>query len=113
MKLAYHVATKEHRPELRQSWIDPVRLLISSCWSDEPSLRPDFGQIMSTLDTIMAREEDGCISKATSQTQLLSTEAKSVRNKVDELHLAPGELWRKVETQKENIEFGKVLGKGS
>ena len=113
MKLAYHVATERHRPKLRESWIQPVCVLISSCWADEPSLRPAFGQIMSTLDMIMARQEDGCIKNAPSNTMPMRTEIKESTNKVDGLHLAPGELWRKVETQKINIKFGEVLGKGS
>ena len=113
MKLAYHVATDRHRPKLRESWIQPVCVLISSCWADEPSLRPPFGQIMSTLDMIMAREEDGYINSAPSNTPPMRAEIKGSTNKVDELHLAPGELWRKVETQKSDIKFGEVLGKGS
>ena len=65
---------------------------------------------MLTLDMIMARQEDGCINNAPSNTIAMRTEIKESTN---ELHLAPGELWRKVETQKSNIKFGEVLGRGS
>ena len=97
-KLAMNVAEKGHRPEIRSSWNPAVSFLITSCWADDPTLRPDMREVMSSLSSILS-SKDGIVT------------APSAAG--GDLHLAPGALWRRVETAPSAILLGDAIGAGA
>ena len=106
IKLAIDVATEGKRPLLRETWNPAVSFLISSCWSNDAALRPHWGQILRSLDMILAGEH-GLITA--SRERRASSMKKGASAAFD---FAPGELWRRIETKASHINLGKVLGSG-
>ena len=107
MKLAISIAEDGYRPPLRETWSSGVNFLIGSCWSHNQKLRPDLGQVMKSLKHILQGDHELIMS---SEVPNLTSDVLSATGK---LHLAPGALWRRVETPPSKIVLGKVLGEGT
>ena len=99
MKLGLDIAEKGHRPPIRSNWNPGLSFLITSCWHRNPELRPNFRQVISLLSTAISASGGGRIKLG---------EVSKVN-----VHLAPGALWRRVETKPANINLGKVIGDGA
>ena len=118
-----------YRPPIRATWNPAVSFLITSCWRESPQvrfhicdfrsslryshealgstqLRLGLEKIISSLSMIM-KAGDSLITVANTDT---SEEKKSEGG---DIHLAPGALWQRVETDPMNIELGDVIGQGS
>ena len=111
-KLAFDVSEKAHRPPIRETWNPAMSLLIASCWCDDPSLRPEMGQVMSSLATIM-KGDGGQITRSTPTKRAATSGQDVVSAHAEQLYLAPGELWRRIEVNMKSINLGEVLGQGS
>ena len=87
-----------------------MTLVITACWSNDASLRPPLGQVISTLSIIM-NGTHGLITQVESE-KALSKESEKCNTDVG-AHLAPVALWRKIEIKSSNIRIGEVLGQGA
>ena len=107
-KLAYDVAESGYRPPLRQGWNPALCCLLTSCWCDDPALRPKMGQVMSSLTAIM-KGETGLIMAETRSAPAKSAAALGEGN----FDFIPGRLWQRMEISTNLIQRGEVLGSGS
>ena len=108
IKLAMDIAEKAIRPKIRESWNPAVSLLITSCWTQNADLRPSFTQIRESLSQIMLGTQ-GLVTASRNA----KAGAGVTSGKQGNLCLAPGALWRRIETLSTNIIFGDVIGAGS
>lgn len=53
------------RPPLNKKWPPELCDLISNCWDTEIEKRPNFGQIIEALDSLLSKEKEGNTSKRT------------------------------------------------
>ena len=102
--LAMNVATENLRPPIRNTWNPAVSLLITACWSNDESVRLSLPQIISSLTKIMNGEQRITSAKAAA--------AGEGPGQVP-LHLAPGALWRRVETKPKFINLEDEIGSGA
>ena len=107
IKLATDVAQYGYRPMIREHWNPAISLLITSCWAQNAKLRPRWRDIRVSLSTIMAGNQGLITSAAASK----NTATQGLKR--GELLLAPGALWRRVETALSNIILGEVIGEGA
>ena len=112
MKLAMDIAQKGVRPKIRAGWNPALSALISSCWSDDATLRPSLLQVMSFLSMIRIGTHGLIVSAAAAAAKKKSPGAIE-SEKVPNPLLGPGALWRKIETAPTNVVFGDVLGQGA
>ena len=125
MSIVVKIAEEGYRPPIREMWNPAMSLLITSCWCDDPSLRPSLGNVMSTLATIMD-SCDGWItsleavvdSMATTTMSMTVTDKKPPPSSSSSsgdaaINLLPGEPWRRVQIQPSHIVIAEVLGSGS
>ena len=107
-KLGYDVAETNYRPPLRQGWNPALCCLLTSCWCQDPSLRPKMGQVISSLSSIM-KGETGLITKGTRSAPAKSATALGEGN----FDFVPERLWRRMKISNDLIQRGDVLGSGS
>jgi len=64
LQAAYAVVNKNLRPVVPLSCPTPLQQLMEQCWSAQPDKRPEFSQIVQTLETLKkALDRDGTIEK--------------------------------------------------
>ena len=90
------ISEKGYRPPIEETWNPAISVLMSWCWADDAELRPKGQMVLSHLKMIVK----GC--------------GRVDSSVVDQdLHLAPGALWRRVETRPAKVKVGAILGQGS
>ena len=104
-KLGADIAADGKRPPIRETWNPAVSALITSCWSNDASLRPSLPRVMAMLELIIGGTQ-GMITSA--EIPALAPPEKDYNE-----HLAPGALWRKFEIKPSSLDVGDVLGHGS
>ena len=55
----------EERPPLNKKWPQELCKLITDCWSTEVDTRPQFSEVVDTIDMLLAKEKEGGVSKRT------------------------------------------------
>eukprot|EP00640_Fibrocapsa_japonica_P004091 CAMPEP_0113951412 /NCGR_PEP_ID=MMETSP1339-20121228/86007_1 /TAXON_ID=94617 /ORGANISM="Fibrocapsa japonica" /LENGTH=219 /DNA_ID=CAMNT_0000959649 /DNA_START=100 /DNA_END=759 /DNA_ORIENTATION=+ /assembly_acc=CAM_ASM_000762 len=48
-----HVFEKGNLPQMSDSWPEPLKTLLKSCWNKDPALRPSFSSVVSSLSSFM------------------------------------------------------------
>ena len=102
IKLAMDVAQKGYRPKIPEEWNPALSILITSCWSQDASMRPSLGLVMSGLGVILSSDNVKITDKSA---PLVRPTSQAV-----DTDIAPGELWRRVECPYNAVKLAKVLG---
>ena len=112
VKLALDVSQNGYRPAIRGWWNPAVSFLITSCWSQDPLLRPQMRQVASSLVSIM-RGSHGLITSVKAKSAATPGQTQVPDQKDAQLDFTPGEMWRRIETSPNMIQKGKELASGA
>ena len=106
MKLLRKISQGHYRPPIRETWNPMISILITSCWSDDATVRPSLGQVISSIAMIM-KGKAGLITALTTSKDKVAAQVQATSDPAR--YLAPGALWHRVQTAPTNIVLGEVL----
>ena len=101
MRLAKDIADGK-RPCIHENWNPAVSCIIVACWADDPALRLPLGRAAVLIAKVA--------QVGNKARQVASGESTTSAGLIQ---LAPGERWRRVQTNIVNVTLGKILGSGS